>query len=155
MNFTPMDPLDAGLPALNQHLEDFLVLLDEEARALASGDSECLGELNLKRHGASQEIAERWGHLAEQLGLPANASLPALRTRAFVDKSPSTNWLRLETLTQEAARRNRVNGRLIEEQMHRTQAALQVLQSASSRNLYGADGRLSDILNINRSIDTA
>jgi flagellar biosynthesis/type III secretory pathway chaperone len=44
---------------------------------------------------------------------------------------------------------------LIEEQMRRTQAAMQVLQSASSRGLYGADGRMNDLLNTTRSIDSA
>jgi flagellar biosynthesis/type III secretory pathway chaperone len=58
-------------------------------------------------------------------------------------------------LTQEAARLNRINGRLIEEQMRSTQAAMQVLQSASIRSLYGSDGRLSNVLDNYRSIDSA
>jgi len=150
-----MTSLDPSLISLNQHLESFLALLEEEAIALTSSNSERLGELTHQRHSASQQLADAWRQLAAQLDLPANTGLPALRMRAFADATPSANWRRLETLTQEAARLNRVNGRLIEEQMHRTHAALQVLQSASSRNLYGADGRLSDILNVNRSIDKA
>jgi flagellar biosynthesis/type III secretory pathway chaperone len=75
--------------------------------------------------------------------------------RAFADAIPSADWQLLEKLTADAARLNRVNGRLIEEQMRRTQAAMQVLQSASTRSLYGADGRFSDGLNLNRSIDSA
>lgn len=143
------------LDTLNQQLESFLALLEEEAIALASSHSDRLVELTHLRHSASRNLAEQWQRLAEQLGLPADAGLPALRMRAFADSPPSADWQRLEKLTEAAARLNRVNGRLIEEQMLRTQAALQVLQSASSRNLYGADGRLNDILNIHRSIDSA
>jgi len=150
-----MTPLDPILKALNQELEAFLALLEEEAIALASGNSDRLGELTHIRHGASQRLAEQWQRLATSLGLSGHAGLPALRLRAFADATPSADWLLLEKLTYEAARLNRVNGRLIEEQMRRTQAAMQVLQSASTRSLYGADGRLSDVLNVNRSIDSA
>ncbi len=150
-----MSALDTALKTLNRELEAFLALLEEETLALGKGDADRLGEITHARSGASQRLAELWRRLAEQLGLPADAGLPALRLRAWADAKPSTDWQLLEKLTQEAARHNRVNGRLIEEQMRRTQAAMQVLQSASSRNLYGADGRLSDLLNINRSIDSA
>ncbi len=150
-----MTPLDPILKALNQELEAFLALLEEEAIALASGNSDRLGELTHIRHGASQRLAEQWQRLATSLGLSGHAGLPALRLRAFADATPSADWMLLEKLTYEAARLNRVNGRLIEEQMRRTQAAMQVLQSASTRSLYGADGRLSDVLNVNRSIDSA
>jgi|JFJP01.1.fsa_nt_gi flagellar biosynthesis/type III secretory pathway chaperone len=150
-----MNTLEASLKTLNRELETFLALLEEESIALASSNSERLDQLTHQRHGASQNLAESWRQLAEQLGLSAESSLPALRLRAFADKSPSLAWLKLEKLTHEAARLNRVNGRLIEEQMRRTDAAMQVLQSASTRSLYGADGRLSDAMNNNRSIDSA
>jgi flagellar biosynthesis/type III secretory pathway chaperone len=148
-------PLSPTLNTLNQALEAFLALLEEETIALASGNSERLSELTHQRHSTSQSLAELWRQLAEQLGLAANAGLPALRMRAFADAIPSADWQLLEKLTADAARLNRVNGRLIEEQMRRTQAAMQVLQSASTRSLYGADGRFSDGLNLNRSIDSA
>lgn len=150
-----MNPLDAHLNPLNQKLESFLALLEEEALALASGNSEQLETLTQQRLNVSLQLAEDWRRLAEQLGLPANSSLPSLRLRAFSDSQPTANWQRLEKLTHEASRLNRVNGRLIEEQMRRTQAAMQVLQSASSRSLYGADGRMNDLLNTTRSIDSA
>jgi flagellar biosynthesis/type III secretory pathway chaperone len=143
------------LKPLNHELETFAALLEEEAIALASGNSDRLSELTQQRHVASQRLAEHWRRLTETLGLPADAGLPALRLRAFIDTSPSADWQQLEKLSHEAARLNRVNGRLIEEQMRRTQAAMQILQGASSRSLYGADGRLSDILNSKRSIDSA
>lgn len=148
-------PLTPRLHALNQALEAFLALLEEETIALANANSDRLGQLTHERHIASQSLAELWRQLAEQLGLAANAGLPALRMRAFADAMPSADWQLLEKLSADAARQNRINGRLIEEQMRRTQAAMQVLQSASTRSLYGADGRFSDGLNLNRSIDSA
>jgi len=150
-----MNTLEPRLKTLNRELESFLALLEEEATALASGNSERLEALTHQRHSGSQNLAELWQQLTEQLGLPANAGLPALRLRAFSDSYPSLDWLRLEKLTHEAAHLNRVNGRLIEEQMRRTQAAMQVLQSASTRSLYGSDGRLNDTLIHHRSIDSA
>jgi len=147
--------LDAHLTALNQQLDSFLALLENESLALANGNSEQLETLTQQRLSVSLQLAEDWRRLTEQLGLPANSSLPALRLRAFSDSTPTANWHRLEKLTHAAAQLNRVNGRLIEEQMRRTQAAMQVLQSASSRGLYGADGRMNDLLDTTRSIDSA
>ncbi len=152
---TQSDPFERGLETLNQQLSDFLALLAEEAEALTSNDPERLGAINQTRQDSSRHLSELWRQLAEQFGLPSDTGLSTLRMRAFVGQPPSPNWLQLETLSQEAARRNKVNGRLIEEQMRRTQAALQILQSASSRGLYGADGRFNNTLNTNRSIDTA
>lgn len=150
-----MTPFDAQLHKLSQHLEGFLALLEEESLALASGNSERLSDLTGQRQFASRQLGDDWKQLAAHLGLSADAGLPALRLRAFSDVPPSALWLQLEKLTHEAARLNRVNGRLIDEQMRRTQTALQVLQGASSRGLYGSDGRLNDVLNTTRSIDSA
>jgi|GEM_PF-1073619 len=148
-------PHDPSLIALNQQLTSFIALLEAEAIALTGGQSEQLADVTSQRQIASQQIAEGWRELAAQLGLPPDAGLPALRLRAFSDAAPNQQWLQMEKLAHDAARLNRINGRLIEEQMRRTQTALQILQSASSRNLYGADGRLNDLLNTTRSIDTA
>jgi flagellar biosynthesis/type III secretory pathway chaperone len=152
---TQTAPFEMILETLNQRLAEFIALLAEEAEALTSNNPERLGEINQTRRDATEQISGLSGQLAEHLGLPANAGLPALRTRAFLDQPASPNWLQLEKLSQEAARRNQINGRLIEEQMRRTQAALQILQSASRRGLYGADGRFNNTFNTNRSIDTA
>jgi flagellar biosynthesis/type III secretory pathway chaperone len=144
-----------GLSRLNQQLEAFLALLEEEAIALTSGNAEQLENLTQQRQAASQALSASWRQLSQQLGLPADANLNALRIRAFPDTPPDAGWQLMEKLTHEVVRLNRVNGRLIEEQMRRTHAAMQVLQSASTRTLYGADGRLSDTQNHNRSIDSA
>lgn len=151
-----MNVADATLAALTRELEAFLALLEEEAGALAAGDSERVGELVQLRQDTSLRLAGHWQALAGQLGLPAQSGFAALRERAMAGAQASALWHDLEALTREAARRNQLNGRLIEEQMRRNQAAMQVLHSAlASRGLYGADGRVSDFPTFSRSIDSA
>lgn len=151
-----MSQLDNQLSRLARELEAFLALLEEEALALSAGNPDRLSELVSLRQSASLRLAGHWKELAEQLQLPPQAGFAALRDKAMAGAAPSAAWRALESLTREAARLNQVNGRLIEEQMRRNQAAMQVLQSAvASRGLYGADGRVSDFPNLNRSIDSA
>jgi flagellar biosynthesis/type III secretory pathway chaperone len=65
-------------------------------------------------------------------------------------------WQETEAQVHRAEQLNRLNSKLIDEQLRRTQAAAQVLRAAAGgRTLYGADGRMSDSLIQNRSIDTA
>lgn len=152
-----MTQLSDRLASLTGDIRRFLTLLEKEALALASGDAEGLTALLNERQALSQEIAEHWKSLASQLGLPAQAGFPALRDKALAESgAQAAAWRELENLSREASRLNQVNGRLIEEQMRRNQAAMQVLQNAAAnRGIYGADGRVSDFLNVNRSIDSA
>lgn len=124
--------------------------------ALAAGNADLLAGLTVQRRNLSLRIGDLWKRLAGQLGTPAQAGFAVLRDKALAGKPASPAWQSLEKLVHEAARLNQVNGRLIEEQMRRNQTALQVLRNAaSSRSLYGADGRVSDFPNVNRTIDTA
>lgn len=144
------------LAALHRELEAFLELLREESLALAAGDAERLGGLTARRETASRQLLALWGDLADRLGLPADSTLAALRDRARDGKPPGEDWRKLERLAAEAAQLNRVNGRLLEEQMRRTQIAMQVLQNAAaSHGLYDAGGHVTEFFNINRKIDSA
>jgi flagellar biosynthesis/type III secretory pathway chaperone len=144
------------LAALHRELETFLELLREESSALAAGDAERLGGLTSRRETASRNLLALWADLADRLGLPADSALAALRDRASGGKPPGEDWLTLERLAAEAAQLNRVNGRLLEEQMRRTQIAMQVLQNAAaSHGLYDAGGHVTEFFNINRKIDSA
>ena len=151
-----MNTFDNTLEQLNQALTDFIALLEEEAMALAAQNSESLAALLPRRNEAHRLLASRWLKLAEHAGTDKPTGLVDLRERFFSDKRPSPPWQRLEELVHVSDRLNRVNGRLIEEQMRRTQTAMQVLQSTlAGRGLYGADGRVADFLNVNRRIDSA
>lgn len=152
-----MTPLNDRLADLTRDMRAFLALLEKEALALASGDAEGLSRLVAERQNLSLGIADHWKAIAGLLGLPPQAGFSVLRDKAASDPAARPGaWRELENLSREASRLNQVNGRLIEEQLRRNQAAMQVLQSAAAnRGIYGADGRVSDFLNVNRSIDSA
>ncbi len=151
-----MSALDDCLDRLARSLEDFIKLLEQEARALSGGDSESLAPIVDQRNLYSVRLAEHWQTLAGLLNIPVNAGLVAFRERAYPDLRPPPAWHRLETLAREAEHRNKVNGQLLEEQMRRTQAAMQVLRNvAASQSLYGADGRVTDFMTTQRKIDSA
>lgn len=154
-----MTPLNDRLAALIRDMQSFLALLEEEALALASGDSDGLSRLASERQNLGLSIAGHWKTVAGFLGMSPGEGFAALRDKAMAANSPasrSTAWHELENLSREASRLNQVNGRLIEEQLRRNQAAMQILQTAAAnRGLYGADGRVTDFLNVNRKIDTA
>jgi len=151
-----MNALENSLTQLNQALSDFIKFLEEEAVALAAKDAESLGALLPRRHEIHRRLAGEWLELAKQAGTETPKGLADMRKRLFADRSPPPAWQKLEELALVSDRLNHVNGRLIEEQMRRTQAAMQVLQnSLTSRGLYGADGKVTDFLNVNRRIDSA
>ncbi|MEW5788696.1 MAG: flagellar protein FlgN [Pseudomonadota bacterium] len=151
-----MTPIEQSLAHLRRELEAFLALLEEEGKVLGVGNADLLTGLTEQRRTQSLRIADLWKRLAGQLGTLPQAGFEALRDKALAGKPATPAWQTVEGLVREAARLNQANGRLIEEQMRRNQAAMQVLRNAaSSRTLYGADGRMSDFSNLNRSIDSA
>jgi flagellar biosynthesis/type III secretory pathway chaperone len=151
-----MTPFDADLQRLNQALSEFIAFLEEEAIALAAQDSARLEALLPRRGECHRKLAHGWMKLSDHAGTQKPSGLLGMRARLFANGPTSDDWQRLEELVHTSDRLNRVNGRLIEEQMRRTQAAMQVLQnSISSRGVYGADGRVTDLFNVNRRIDSA
>lgn len=63
-------------------------------------------------------------------------------------------WARIVGLIDATQQQNRLNGRLLEEQLRRTRSALDILQSAAGQQaLYGADGHSVELLSPQRSID--
>lgn len=151
-----MTPLDDRLGQLTRDMKAFVALLTEESNALASGDPDRLDKLIATRQNLSLGIADHWKYLAAHFGLAPQTDFAGLRAKAMAVASTASTWQHLEDLAREASRLNQVNGRLIEEQLRRNQTAIQVLQqAAANRGLYGSDGRVTDFLNVNRSIDTA
>jgi flagellar biosynthesis/type III secretory pathway chaperone len=146
--------LTARLDALAQELGAFISLLEQEAAALAGNQADALTPLIGQREIANRRLAGLWQGLTGELGVPVTTGLAGLREHC-IGVAPE-GWRQVEEMARHAERLNRLNSRLIDEQLRRTQAAVQVLRSAAgSRMLYGADGRMSDLLDTNRSIDTA
>ena len=151
-----MTAVEEAIGQVSQALADFITLLEEEAVALAAQDSDRLAAMLPGRNEVNHRLAGAWLKLSELANTPKPTGIAAMRAKLFADGRPSDAWRRLEELAHISDRLNRVNGRLIEEQMRRTQAAMQVLQnSIASRGIYGADGRVTDIFNVNRRIDSA
>jgi len=149
-----VNAIESILVRLNQTLTRYARLLEEEALALRDADR--LAALLPRREEIHHELAEQWRELAQQAGGMPPAGLADLRQRLEAQSPSSPAWQELVELAHTTDRLNRVNARLIEEQMRRTQAALQVLRhSLSSREVYGADGRLADFLRTHRRIDSA
>lgn len=145
---TPNQQLEAILAALG----DFIEILNQEATALSSNDAEQLSMLTVRKQELALAVGKAWRELIKTLGLKPEAKLSELRrgdlSISAVDK--------MESLSKEAERLNQINGKLIEEQIRRTQAAMHILQLASaSHNLYGADGLMVGSGKRNRSIDKA
>ena len=134
------------LADLASELDRFSTLLEQEAAALGSGKADALAPLIAQREVMNRRLASLWQALLDSVGLPAGAALATVRERCGGEA-----WQQVEQQLQRTERMNRLN-----EQLRRTQAAVQVLQSAAgNRTLYGADGRMSDFSNLNRTIDTA
>ena len=147
---SPMTRLDA----LACELGAFIDLLEQESAALAGNQADNLAPLIQQRECANLRLTRLWQALALDMGLATNASLTALRERC--QPMAPEHWQRIEEKTRHADWMNRLNSRLIDEQLVRTQLAIQVLRNAAGgRTLYGADGRVSESLNHNRSIDSA
>lgn len=144
----------AHLDALARELTAFINLLEQEAAVLAANQADALTPLVAQREATNRRLAGLWQALTGALGLPDTAGLSVLRERC-AGLAPE-GWRQVEEMARHAERMNRLNSRLIDEQLRRTQAAAQVLRNAAgSRALYGADGRMSESLNPNRSIDSA
>jgi flagellar biosynthesis/type III secretory pathway chaperone len=148
--------LENALTQLAQTLGNFCQFLEQEAMALASQDADSLAALLPKRDEIHRLLATHWLQLAKLAGTDHPQGLADLRQRLFGQTPPPPAWQRLEELVHAADRLNKVNGRLMEEQIRRTQVALQILQqAASTRGVYDAAGKLTDFLNQNRQIDSA
>ncbi len=142
------------LDALARELAAFIELLEQEATALAASQADALGPLTARRDSMNRRIASLWLNLTGSLGLPDSSPFTVLGERCLA-LAPDA-WRQVEELARHAERMNRLNSRLIDEQLRRTQVAVQVLRNAAGgRTLYDADGRVSDLFQSNRSIDTA
>ena len=148
--------MDTWLEGLVTVLTQFVSILGQEAEALGNSDAEALAGLASRKELQGRELARLWQGLSTELGLQEMVGLPMLRECVSRGILPAQSFDRLEGLCLEAERQNRVNGKLIEEQIRRTQAAMNILQqAAASHSLYGADGRMTGATNRNRSIGSA
>lgn len=153
-----MSELHGRLDALAGLLRNLLETITREGEALQKGDAEALPELTTTKEQHARALASAWTALTDQLGLPSPVSRQSIEQALHARSDPllTEAWSRILGLVGETERMNRLNGRLIEEQLSRTQSALEILQSAASQHaLYGADGHSMELTSPQRSIDEA
>jgi flagellar biosynthesis/type III secretory pathway chaperone len=153
-----MSELYGRLDALSALLRDLLDTITLEGEALQRGDAEALPALTAAKEQRARALASAWTGLTDLLHLSPPVTRQALEQalEGYSEPSVAAAWSRIIGLIDETQRLNRLNGRLIEEQLMRTQIALDILQSAASQQaLYGADGHSLELLSPQRSIDEA
>lgn len=126
-----------ALTALLQQEQESLIATDvERISALTEPKAQAayrMAELASRRH---QALAAA-GHEASETGMQAWLTAPAAPAEA------AASWNELLQLAEEAKEINRVNGTLINKQMVRNQAVLEVLQHGSVQGspVYGPNGQ--------------
>lgn len=152
-----MSPLAACLQALTAQLGVLRAALEAEGDALHAGEADALPDLVSRKAREVKGLVSQWDALTALLGLAQGASRQAIEqaiTRS--DPALAQNWAGIVALVDEIGRLNRLNGRLIEEQLRRTQTALTILQSTAGQSaLYGADGHSIELFSHHRRIDEA
>lgn len=152
-----MSALGPCFEALSSRLEALRATLAAEADALQKGDADTLPEYVGRKEDEARALVAAWGDLTARLGLSKGASREAVE-QALVRTEPdlTARWEGIVSLVDEVKRLNRLNGQLIQEQLRRTQTALDILQTVAGQGaLYGADGHSIELFASNRSIDEA
>ena len=153
-----MSALHERLDALSGLLRRLLETITREGEVLQGGDAEALSELTAAKEQRARALASAWTALTDELNLSTPVTRQAIEQALDRRSEPglAQAWSVILGLIDETQRLNRLNGRLIEEQLRRTQSALDILQAAASQQaLYGADGHSVELLSSQRSIDEA
>ncbi|MCS6786597.1 MAG: flagellar protein FlgN [Thiobacillaceae bacterium] len=153
-----MTELAVGLTQLGERLAALLEVLQAEEQALRTSDADGLRALSPEKERQAAEVAAAWSALTGSLGLPSDAP-PAAVAEAIglrSDTASNTRWAEVRTLIDRTAMLNRLNGRLIEEGLRRTTAAMTVLSAAAGQGeVYGADGLSQGLFTLHHDIGEA
>jgi hypothetical protein len=138
-----------NLATLRAELGAFAGALEHEAEALAAPGQAGLADAVEAKTRRAEAVAGQWrvtGAWLRGQEAPGGSLPPAL----------CAEWDEILALAARVKSLNERNARLIEAQMHRTRAALDVLQAAARPvNLYGSDGYLQDGAGPGHSLDKA
>ena len=132
------------LKAEIEALQNFLLILQSEHRALTEGQIDKLTEFSrLKSEQAVQlsQLSACHPLMRSDDGFPVS-DLEAIRKMDADDQHGLvTLWEKLMYLAKQAQHQNQLNGAMIEAQMKYNQQALAILQEAAKQSsLYGPDG---------------
>lgn len=128
------------LQAQAERIERLLTLLDDERVQLARGqvDGEELGQLTTQKQALLDAVAA-----FEHDHQDALKRIERMAPADSDDDDCQALRHHIRTRAQEAARRNRLNGQLIQIRMTSNQRLLNDLQTLAGKDLYGPDGRAS------------
>lgn len=127
-------------------LRNFLVLLEQEQQALATGDVERLlplaGDKN-KLFGRLAQLGEARGKALAAFGFAADRQgMEGWLGRQTDAGGAGRTWQELLTLAEKARALNQINGKLIATRLADNQQALSTLMAAANQAaLYGPDGQ--------------
>lgn len=151
-----MSALAGLLDALGSSLGALHDTLARENEVLGKADPGALPEMTQRKEHLVSDLARTWSALATQLDVPVSRDSIDQALAARSEPGLPEIWRRILAMANDVDQLNRLNGRLIDEQLRRTQGAMEILQSAArQRALYGSDGRSVDLFNQNRTIDEA
>ena len=123
-------------------------ILEEEQSVLVNNEAEKLEPITTNKNQVLAKVMELEKNRASAL-LQLGLSNDATGMRELFAKNPSapqleSSWELLLSLSANAQEQNRTNGLLINRQINKNQATLNVLQSGRSHqagSMYGADGQ--------------
>lgn len=150
-----MTSLDSALAGVEQALAAFHVVLQAEAAAIASLNTEQLTELLQRKQPLIVATAKTWNILLQTLNLstPDKASV---QQRLSDTPQHLARWEKIRELAKDVESLNNQNAHLADLQMVRARQALDVLQSAANQSrVYGSDGQFNDGLFGRRDIGQA
>jgi flagella synthesis protein FlgN len=139
----------ASLAQEYQAAQALLAVLRQEQKRLLEADAESLTALLAEKSRVAAHIGElALGRHRALAGAGFDGNETGMRawiTRLAADSDIAQSWNQLLELAREAKEINRINGLLINRQLARNQAALNVLQGVGQNaNLYGPDGQAAN-----------
>jgi flagella synthesis protein FlgN len=139
------------LEQLRQELGAFVGILDDESRALASGNIEQLARVIENKNRCAASTASAWSLAINWL---RGQSTGRLNQGLEVPAEIMPHWQDILTLARRAETLNQDNGHSIDALLQRTRGAIEVLQTAARPvHLYGADGHFLDIPGQGHTLD--
>jgi flagella synthesis protein FlgN len=137
----PADTLTQEIDTASRLLE----VLAQEQSCLAEADAESVGRLTGEKArlvAAMAELAHRRHRALAAAGFAADETGMQRWAQGPASPAAKQGWARLLDLAREARELNRTNGLLINQQLARTQTALNVLQGdRQGGKLYGPNGQ--------------
>ncbi len=129
-------------------MQSLTQILDEEQLVLVNNEAEKLETITPNKNQLLAKVVDLEKHrvtVLQQLGVSNDTSgMRQLFSANLHNPKLEASWQSLLSLSAEAQEKNRMNGLLINRQLNKNQATLNVLQAGTAHqagSMYGADGQ--------------